>query len=94
MAGRIIAPPAAGSIPPLSRLAPVSRLLAAMARFAAKGLKAVMRRREIVRLSEYDDRLLSDIGLTREDVAGVRRLRWLDDPTRALAERRRKRLRS
>ena len=84
MAGRIIAPPVADRV-----LAPARLALAVAATFVAARVKAVLRRRDVARLSDYDDRLLADIGLTREDVSSAMRRPWPEDPTRLLAERRR-----
>lgn len=55
-------------------------LLARRARAATRGLLT------------HDDRLLSDIGVTRADVERALSVAWNEDPARALAEIRRRRL--
>lgn len=84
MVGRITVPSAASRSLALARLA-----LAPVAAFVAVRAKAVLRRREVARIADYDDRMLADIGLTREDVARALERPWSEDPTRTLAERRR-----
>ena len=63
-------------------------------RVAAQGIagvisfaKAVVNRREIMRLSELDERGLKDIGLVRSDVEGALATSWLKDPSTCLAAR-------
>jgi uncharacterized protein YjiS (DUF1127 family) len=53
--------------------------------------KAIINRREVLRLSELDERGLKDIGLVRSDVEGALSTSWLDDPSTILAARSRAR---
>lgn len=50
-------------------------------------VRAWVHRREMIHLSEMDDRGLKDIGLVRSDVEGALATSWLRDPTSVLAER-------
>lgn len=63
-------------------------------RVAANGIatvtslvRALIHRREVLRLSELDERGLKDIGLVRSDVDGALATSWLKDPSTVLAER-------
>lgn len=63
-------------------------------RVAARGfapivslVKALIHRREVLRLGELDERSLKDIGLVRSDLDGALAVSWLSDPTLILAER-------
>jgi uncharacterized protein YjiS (DUF1127 family) len=74
------------------------RALARVARLAAAALGGARRlavllrnRRETRRLAEFDDRMLSDIGLTRADVEGALAGPLWDDPSRHLGLRDRER---
>jgi uncharacterized protein YjiS (DUF1127 family) len=49
--------------------------------------KALIHRREVLRLGELDERSLKDIGLVRSDLDGALAVSWLSDPTLVLAER-------
>lgn len=55
------------------------------------GVKAVVRalihRREVLRLSELDERGLKDIGLVRSDIDGALTVSWFRDPSAILAAR-------
>jgi uncharacterized protein YjiS (DUF1127 family) len=48
---------------------------------------ACKRRQELARLDELDDRMLADIGITRNDLSAVGRAPLLRDPTKLLAQR-------
>lgn len=50
-------------------------------------VKALIHRREILRLGELDERGLKDIGLVRSDLDGALAVSWLSDPSVILAER-------
>lgn len=50
-------------------------------------VKALIHRREVMRLGELDERGLKDIGLVRSDLDGALSLSWLSDPSLVLAER-------
>jgi len=63
-------------------------------RVAAQGIagvvsftKALIHRREVLRLTELDERGLKDIGLVRSDVEGALAGSWLRDPSAVLAVR-------
>ncbi|CAN5153570.1 hypothetical protein BH10PSE8_BH10PSE8_21940 [soil metagenome] len=63
-------------------------------RVAARGfapivalVKALIHRREVLRLGELDERSLKDIGLVRSDLDGALAVSWLADPSVILAER-------
>ena len=67
---------------------------AAVTRVAVRGfqpivalVKALIHRREILRLGELDERGLKDIGLVRSDLDGALSVSWLSDPSTVLAER-------
>lgn len=49
--------------------------------------RAVINRREVLRLTELDERALKDIGLLRGDVEGALATSWLTDPSAVLAAR-------
>ncbi len=49
--------------------------------------KAIINRRDILRLTELDERSLKDIGLVRSDVEGALATSWLNDPSTVLASR-------
>ena len=50
-------------------------------------VKALIHRREVLRLGELDERSLKDIGLVRSDLDGALAVSWLADPSVILAER-------
>lgn len=50
-------------------------------------VKALIHRREVMRLGELDERGLKDIGLVRSDLDGALSVSWLSDPSLVLAER-------
>lgn len=50
-------------------------------------VKALIHRREVLRLGELDERSLKDIGLVRSDLDGALAVSWLSDPSVILAER-------
>ncbi len=50
-------------------------------------VKALIHRREVLRLGELDERGLKDIGLVRSDLDGALSVSWLSDPSLILAER-------
>lgn len=49
--------------------------------------RAILHRREIMRLGELDERGLKDIGLLRSDLDGALATSWLTDPSKVLASR-------
>lgn len=49
--------------------------------------RAMLHRREVMRLGELDERELKDIGLVRSDVNGALATSWLTDPSTILATR-------
>jgi uncharacterized protein YjiS (DUF1127 family) len=59
-------------------------LLHAVARFAHETLNAWKRRRQIAVLVDFDDHMLSDIGLSRRDVKDALDLPFSHDPGREL----------
>lgn len=63
------------------------RLAAAGIRMPVALLRALIHRREVMRLAELDERGLKDIGLVRSDVAGALATSWLKDPSTVLASR-------
>lgn len=72
----------------------LSSVSAGVVRAAATGIKpvtslvkAIVHRREVLRLAELDDRGLKDIGLVRSDVEGALATSWLRDPSSVLAAR-------
>ncbi|AOO80901.1 DUF1127 domain-containing protein [Bosea vaviloviae] len=73
---------------------PFASVLGVVTRIAARGFagvtsltKAIIHRREVLRLTELDERGLKDIGLVRSDVEGALATSWLDDPSTILAAR-------
>jgi len=50
-------------------------------------VRAWVHRREVMHLSELDERGLKDIGLVRSDVAGALAVSWLSDPSSVLQAR-------
>lgn len=73
---------------------PFSSFMGGVARVAAiviapvtSLVRALVHRREILRLTELDERGLKDIGLVRSDVDGALATSWLKDPSTVLAER-------
>jgi uncharacterized protein YjiS (DUF1127 family) len=50
-------------------------------------VRALIHRREVMRLAEIDERGLKDIGLVRSDIAGALATSWLKDPSAVLASR-------
>lgn len=72
----------------------LSSVPAGVVRVAAAGiqkpvflLRALIHRREVMRLAELDERGLKDIGLVRSDIAGALATSWLNDPSAVLAAR-------
>lgn len=68
--------------------------LLAVAGLAAKAVtpvgrltRAVINRREIIRLGELDERALKDIGLLRSDLDGALATFWHVDPSQVLKQR-------
>lgn len=49
--------------------------------------RALAHRRAILRLAEFDERGLKDIGLVRSDIDGALATSWLNDPSAVLAAR-------
>ncbi|WP_186418698.1 DUF1127 domain-containing protein [Bosea sp. CS1GBMeth4] len=49
--------------------------------------RALLHRREVMRLSELDERGLKDIGLVRSDIEGALSVSWLSDPSSVLEAR-------
>ena len=80
----------------ISATAPLRRVLSLLAGRARRGLKQLVERvkshRDALRLAEFDDRMLADIGLSRCDVRDALALPPWRDPrgllTRRVAERR------
>lgn len=76
----------------------LSSVPAGVVRIAATGiqlpvslLRALIHRREVMRLAELDERGLKDIGLVRSDIAGALATPWFSDPSAVLASRSRSR---
>jgi uncharacterized protein YjiS (DUF1127 family) len=72
----------------------LSSVSAGATRVAAAGfggiaqlVRALIHRREILRLAELDERSLKDVGLLRSDVAGALAAPWFSDPSAVLAAR-------
>lgn len=61
--------------------APAAAVVTRMADGLRTLMRALWRRRELNRLAELSDHALADIGLTRADLAEVRRLSAAVDPT-------------
>ncbi|WP_291976082.1 DUF1127 domain-containing protein [Chelatococcus sp.] len=59
----------------------------------ARTARALRHRREVWQLTEFDERALHDIGLSRSDVAGALSQPLHSDPSVILAERAEKRVR-
>jgi uncharacterized protein YjiS (DUF1127 family) len=59
-------------------------ILHTLVRTAHETLDAWKRRRQVARLVEFDDHMLADIGLTREDVREALDLPFSHDPGRVL----------
>jgi uncharacterized protein YjiS (DUF1127 family) len=55
-------------------------ILSAFVRSAGQALRSFKNRRKIVALSEFDDHLLADIGLSRDDVRRALDLPFAHDP--------------
>ncbi|WP_372425129.1 DUF1127 domain-containing protein [Salinarimonas chemoclinalis] len=89
MSGKILPPTASSKGEILARF-----VLVSIAATVAALWKAMVNRRAVVRLSELDDRLLQDIGVTRSDVDHVLREPYRVDPSYRLALRRLERTRS
>ena len=67
---------------------PVSAgILHAVVDVARAAVRAYQRRRQLMRLSEVDDHLLADIGVTREDVRWALDLPFSHDPGLELQRR-------
>ncbi|CAM5190704.1 hypothetical protein BTHI11S_02178 [Bosea thiooxidans] len=72
----------------------LSSVSAGATRVAATGfggvaqlVRALIHRREVLRLAELDERGLKDVGLVRSDVAGALATPWFSDPSTVLAAR-------
>lgn len=72
----------------------LSSVPAGVVRIAAAGFnavtsipKALRNRREVLFLSELDDRCLKDMGILRSDIDGALASSWLRDPSSILADR-------
>jgi uncharacterized protein YjiS (DUF1127 family) len=50
-------------------------------------VKAIIHRREVMRLGELDERGLKDLGLVRSDIEGALATSWLNDPSTILSNR-------
>ncbi|MGO4573472.1 DUF1127 domain-containing protein [Microvirga sp. 2TAF3] len=59
-------------------------LLGPMFRAVVNLARALQHRREVMRLTEFDDRMLKDIGLVRSDVEGALAGSLLDNPSLVL----------
>ena len=70
-----------------NRLSPFIESLYTAVRIIGVFLKARRGRREIARLSRYNDVMLKDIGITRSDVEWALMQPWNVDPSLALAMR-------
>jgi len=73
---------------------PLSFVAVTTTRVAVRGFvgvralaRALIHRREILRLTELDERGLKDIGLVRSDIDGALSTSWLNDPSAILAAR-------
>ncbi len=56
-------------------------LLQALQQFAEKAVRSWRNRRSVARLSEFDDHLLADLGLTRGDVEAALSQPFSHDPS-------------
>lgn len=61
--------------------------LSALARMLRRGFRLWSARRKLTRLTELDDHLLADIGLTREDVRLALDLPFSHEPVQELQKR-------
>jgi uncharacterized protein YjiS (DUF1127 family) len=89
MSGKILPPTASSKGERIARFAYLG-----VVAFAAALWKAMINRRAVMRLSELDDRLLEDIGVTRADVGSSLAEPYRVDPSHRLALRRLERTRS
>lgn len=64
-----------------------TRVVALSVRPVKAVMKALIHRREVMRMGELDERSLKDIGLVRSDLDGALSVSWLSDPSLILAER-------
>ena len=71
-----------------------SSVSAGVTRAAAAGtagvihlVRALVHRREVIRLAELDERGLKDIGLVRSDIDGALATAWFNDPSAVLEAR-------
>jgi len=71
--------------------APIGRVLGTLAGRAKRGMKQfaerIRNRRDVMQLAAFDDRMLRDIGLTRNDVLDAFAEPLWRDPTDILAQR-------
>jgi uncharacterized protein YjiS (DUF1127 family) len=68
-------------------LVPIGRAVAALAKGAWRLLVAIKHRRELAYLADFDDRMLTDIGLRRTDLRDAYAEPLWHDPTSMLARR-------
>ena len=73
---------------------PLSTISSGVTRVATAGfggiaqlVRALIHRREVIRLAELDERGLKDIGLVRSDIAGALATSWYKDPSAVLQDR-------
>jgi uncharacterized protein YjiS (DUF1127 family) len=73
---------------------PLSIISSGVTRIAIAGfggiaqlVRALIHRREVMRLAELDERGLKDIGLVRSDIAGALATSWYKDPSAVLQDR-------
>ncbi|MGO4403226.1 DUF1127 domain-containing protein [Bosea sp. RAF48] len=73
---------------------PLSIISSGVTRIAIAGfgeiaqlVRALIRRRQVMRLAELDERGLKDIGLVRSDIAGALATSWYKDPSAVLQDR-------
>jgi len=62
-------------------------LLSVATHMARTALRSWTQRRNLVKLGDFDDRQLADIGITREDLGWALNLPYSHDPSMALQER-------